>query len=257
MRFGVIKASMKRTMPYITLLLLLLAPLATMGQKGIDVSRFQDSINWKKVAQNKEIKFVYIKATEGATIKDKMYKYNVKKAREQGLLVGSYHVYSSRTTAYEQFNNFKSVVKKDQQDLIPVLDIEAVHCHKLYMKRVDKLLELMEKEYGCKPMIYTSEKLYMTHFNIQKYKRYHFFIANYNRKPDMAYTLWQYTQSGTVKGIRGSVDFSRFNPKYGLANITIPKKRPKEAQLSPVESPAEQPQEAEQEGGDTAQAGGK
>ncbi len=214
---------MKFFVPYIILMLSL--PLMAVGQKGIDVSRYQDTINWKRVQQTKTVDFVYIKATEGASIKDKMYKYNVKKAREHGLKVGSYHVYSSRTTAYDQFNNFKSQVKKDQQDLVPVLDIEATHCHKLYMTRVDKLLELMEKEYGCKPMIYTSEKLYMTHFNNKKYQKYHFWIANYNRKPNMAYTLWQYTQDGQLKGVRESVDFSRFNPKYGLANITMPDKK--------------------------------
>jgi len=214
---------MKAVLKYI-LLLLMLNPSVIMAQKGIDVSRFQDSIKWKRVAQNKNIKFVYVKATEGASIRDKMYKYNVKKAREEGLLVGSYHVYSSRTTAQAQFANFKKVVGDNKQDLIPVLDIEATHCHKLSMARVDKMLSLMEKEYGAKPMIYTSERLYKTHFNIKKYKKYHFFIANYNREPRVAYTLWQYTQHGKLKGISGFVDLSRFSSKYDLDDIKIKKK---------------------------------
>lgn len=194
------------------------------AQKGIDVSRYQDSINWTRVAKNTSIEFVYVKATEGASISDRMYKYNTKKAREAGLLVGSYHVYSSRTTAYQQFANFKKTVGKTEQDLVPVLDIEAVHCNKLYMKRVDKLLELMENEYGVKPMIYTSEKLYNTHFAISKYKKYHYFIANYNCEPKMAYTLWQYTQHGKQKGIAGFVDFSRFHKKYSVKTIKMPDK---------------------------------
>lgn len=214
---------MKAVLKYI-LFLLMLNPSVIMAQKGIDVSRFQDSIKWKRVAQNKNIKFVYVKATEGASIRDKMYKYNVKKAREEGLLVGSYHVYSSRTTAQAQFANFKKVVGDNKQDLIPVLDIEATHCHKLSMARVDKMLSLMEKEYGAKPMIYTSERLYKTHFNIKKYKKYHFFIANYNREPRVAYTLWQYTQHGRLKGISGFVDLSRFSSKYDLDDIKIKKK---------------------------------
>lgn len=204
--------------------LLLLLPLTMTAQKGIDVSRFQDSINWTNVAKNTNIKYVYIKASEGASISDKMYKYNIKKARKAGLLVGSYHVYSSRTTAYQQFDNFKRTVGDNKQDLVPVLDIEAVHCHKLYMKRVDKLLELIEKEYGVKPMIYTSEKLYNTHFNVKKYKQYHFFIANYKREPSMAYTVWQYTQHGKQNGIAGFVDFSKLNKKYDLETIKIPEK---------------------------------
>lgn len=201
-----------------------LLPAVTQGQAGIDVSRFQDTIRWKQVAKNKNIKFVYVKASEGASIRDPMYRYNMSKAREAGLLVGSYHVYSSRTTAYDQFKNFKKVVGKTKQDLIPVLDIEAVHCHKLYMKRVDKLLELMEAEYGVKPMIYTSEKLYKTHFNTKRYQKYHYFIANYKKEPSMAYTVWQYTQHGKQKGIAGYVDFSRFNKKYSVKTIQIPTK---------------------------------
>lgn len=203
------------------ILLAVLFPLSVWAQKGIDVSRFQDSINWTAVAKNKSIEFVYVKASEGASIADPMYKYNIRKARDAGLLVGSYHVYSSRTTAYQQFANFKKVVGKNKQDLVPVIDIEAVHCHKLYMKRVDKLLELMEKEYGVKPMIYTSEKLYKTHFNNTKYRSYHYFIANYKREPSMAYTLWQYTQHGKQKGIAGFVDFSKFNKKYDIETIKL------------------------------------
>lgn len=210
--------------------LLIMLSGATYAQKGIDVSRFQDSIDWKKVAKNSNLEFVYVKASEGASIRDQMYTYNLKKAREAGLLVGSYHVYSSRTTAYQQFANFKKAVGKTKQDIIPVLDIEAVHCHKLYMERVDKLLELMEKEYGAKPMIYTSEKLYTTHFNVKKYKPYHFFIANYKREPAVAYTLWQYTQHGKQKGIAGFVDFSRFNKKYDVEDIKISTKDTTSAQ---------------------------
>lgn len=215
-------------------------PFVLNAQKGIDVSKFQDTINWKQVAKDKSIEFVYVKASEGASISDKMYRYNMAKARENGLLVGSYHVYSSRTTATEQFRNFKRTVGKTKQDLVPVLDIEAVHCNKLYMKRVDMLLDLMEKEYGVKPMIYTSEKLYYTHFDNKKYKRYHFFIANYKKEPSLPYTLWQYTQHGKQKGIAGFVDFSKFNKKYSVKTITIPTKKKKETEAA-ADSTAKKP----------------
>ncbi len=216
---------MKKLLPYWLCLLSFLIPFVLHAQRGLDVSRFQGAIKWDTVAKNKDIKFVYIKASEGASIRDPRYRQNIKEARAAGLKVGSYHVYSSRTTAYEQFRNFKTAVGKSKQDLVPVLDIEAVHCDRLYMARVDKLLELMEKEYGAKPMIYTSEKLYHTHFSANKYQRYHFFIANYRRKPAMSYTLWQYTQKGRIKGISGDVDFSRFSSKYGLKNILLPDKK--------------------------------
>jgi hypothetical protein len=166
-------------------------------------------------------------ATEGATIRDGYYKTNHAAARKAGLLVGSYHVYSSKTTAYQQFNNFKSLVHKKSQDLIPVLDIEGHHSGRLYMARVDKLLELMEKEYGAKPMIYTSEKVYKLHFSGKKYRKYHIFIANYRRTPSVRYTLWQYTETGHISGIAGCVDFSKFDRNHSLSDILMPKKKKK------------------------------
>ena len=46
----------------------------------------------------------------------------------------------------------------------------------------------------------------------------------------MAYTLWQYTQRGKLKGIAGFVDFSKFNKKYNVESIKIKKKTADERQ---------------------------
>ena len=200
---------------------------AQVKTRGIDVSKFQGKINWTKVAKDKTVKFVYIKATEGTSIQDPYYKTNVAKARKAGLLVGSYHLYSSKTTAYQQFANFKKMVKKSEQDLIPVLDIEGHHVGRLNMARVDKLLELMEKEYGVKPIIYTSERLYKTHFATKKYRKYHIFIANYRGYPTTRFTLWQYTERGHCSGISGYVDFNRLHRNHSLSDIKMPKPKPK------------------------------
>lgn len=202
--------------------------LAQTHTRGIDVSKFQGSVNWSKVAKDSTIKFVYVKATEGTSIQDPCYKTNITKARKAGLLVGSYHVYSSKTTAYKQMANFRKLVKKKEQDLIPVLDIEGYHVGRLYMERVDKLLELMEKEYGAKPMIYTSEKLYKEHLSGKKYSKYHIFIAKYNGgSPTVRHTLWQFTEKGSVGGISGEVDISKFNRHHGLSDLKLPGKKTK------------------------------
>ena len=135
----------RRLAAHIVLVLALLFA-TTMQAQGIDVSKYQGKINWTKVSKSKKVKFVYVRATEGASIRDSYYKSNIDKARKAGILVGSYHVYSSKTTAYQQFANFKAVVVKKKQDLVPVLDIEGHHSGRLNMQRVDKLLELMEQK---------------------------------------------------------------------------------------------------------------
>ena len=199
--------------------------------RGIDVSRFQGTINWTQVASDSTIKFVYVKATEGASITDPNYKTNISKARKAGLLVGFYHVYSPKTTAYQQMAKIRKVVKKKDLDLIPVLDIEGGYSDGLYMKRVDKLLELLEKEYGVKPMIYTSMHCYKAHFTGKKYAKYHFFLAKYKGgAPAVRHTLWQYTEKGSVKGVTGPVDISKFNRSHALSDIKMPKKKKAEKQ---------------------------
>ena len=91
----------------LSLLILVLAASvpSTLQAQGIDVSKFQGTINWKKVANSKKVKFVYIRATEGTSIKDPNYRANVDSARKHNIYVGSYHVYSSKTSAYTQFAN--------------------------------------------------------------------------------------------------------------------------------------------------------
>lgn len=210
----------------LALLCLLLMQVSAWGQ-GIDVSKYQGKINWRSVAKSKTVKFVYIRATEGTSIKDSYYKSNVDSARKAGIYVGSYHVYSSKTTASQQFANFKSVVSKKKQDLIPVLDIEGYHSGRLDMARVDKLLQLMESEYGVKPMIYTSEKVYCDHFQGKKYAPYHIFIAKYKGSPSVRYTVWQHSRTGRVRGISGDVDLDKFHPKHSLYDILMPRLRKK------------------------------
>ena len=213
----------------LSILVLAMWPTATLQAQGIDVSKFQGTIKWYKVAKSKKVKFVYIRATEGTSIKDPYYKANLDSASKAGILVGSYHVYSSKTSAYTQFANFKSVAVKKKQDLIPVLDIEGHHSGRLDMARVDKLLQLMEKEYGVKPMIYTSEKVYNEHFAGKKYRTYHIFIANYHGTPTVRYTLWQHTTTGRISGIKGDVDLSKFHKKHSLYDVLMPKHRKKKA----------------------------
>lgn len=218
-------------------LLICLAGLNATAQvrsRGIDVSKYQGTINWNKVVKDSTIKFVYVKATEGTSIQDPFYRTNLTKAKKAGLLVGSYHLYSSKTTAYQQMGNIRSVIKKSEQDLVPVLDIEGHHSGRLYMERVDKLLELMEREYGVKPIIYTSEKVYKTHFAGKKYAKYHIFIANYRSYPTTRFTLWQYTERGHCSGISGYVDFNRFHRNHSISDIRMPKK--KKATATPSDS---------------------
>lgn len=55
------------------------------GYDGIDVSRHNGVIDWKKVSKNRNIKYVFVKATEGYGHVDKNYLYNAQQAHKHHL----------------------------------------------------------------------------------------------------------------------------------------------------------------------------
>ena len=55
---------------------------------------------------------------------DRHYRRNIRLARKYGLKVGSYHLMSAGSSVTTQFRDFQKMVKKGEQDLIPVLDVE-------------------------------------------------------------------------------------------------------------------------------------
>ena len=62
------------------------------GVVGVDVSHHQDDIDWPKVSQS-NVRFAYIKATEGGDYVDPKFTDNWKQARAAGLAVGVYHFF--------------------------------------------------------------------------------------------------------------------------------------------------------------------
>ena len=73
---------------------------------GIDVSAHNGDIDFDRV-KAEGIEFVFIKATEGSTFKDKRFVDNVRKARKAGLKVGAYHFFRFDTPGYMQGLNFE------------------------------------------------------------------------------------------------------------------------------------------------------
>lgn len=209
---------------------------------GIDVSWYQKKIDWDATARDKRITFAFIKATEGGRIKDANYRYNIENARRKGIKVGSYHFLRPETPVRQQFDNFISRVKKHEQDLIPVIDIEDMPEIGVRWKpqqardMLKQMADMIEKHYGCKPMIYTSNKFFTDYLG-RAFAGYHLFIARYgNVEPEpmngVTWTLWQFTKAGRVDGIDHAVDLSRFNKGHSLASIAMHKHKGKEKSSS-------------------------
>ena len=198
---------------------------------GIDISSHQGLIDWAKVSSDKDIRFVYIKATEGATYRSPHYAYNVTQARRHGVLVGSYHYLTSSSSIDEQFENFSKFALKSVQDLIPMLDVEVRGnwSRSQLIDSVDKFCNLVENHYGVQPMIYSTMGFYnknlTPHFN-----KHHLYIGRYsNSEPQInwegEYTIWQYSETGIIPGIDAYVDLCRFRKDGWLEDILLPQEK--------------------------------
>ena len=201
---------------------------ANLIYDGIDVSSYQKDIDWSATAKDKNIKFVYVKATEGSTYRSRHYQYNIENARQYGIHVGAYHFFRPNVPVEKQFLNFTSVVKKEDQDLIPLIDVEVRGNNLTVKALVDSVLafaDKLEDQYGCKPMNYTGHAFYNSYLS-GKISGYPLFIARYSKvEPRLTgganWVLWQFSEKGVIAGIAHAVDLCRFNNRCGLKAILI------------------------------------
>ena len=190
---------------------------ASSWYQGIDVSHYQGRIDWHRVARSGEVKFVYIKATQGSTIVDDRYSYNNRNARREGILCGAYLYLSSSSSVKDQFNAFKRVAKKKDQDLRPVIDVEREAMRHWSQKEVrlnlKKMIQLMTDHYGTSPVIY-SQYQYYNECLAPAFNNYHLFLAKYSKgcpqiRGKGKVDIWQFTERGCVNGISTRVDLNR------------------------------------------------
>jgi lysozyme len=97
---------------------------------GIDVSRWQDEVNWKRLKARTldddtiTFEFAFIKATEGIFIEDPMFRDNWDDAKKNKIIRGAYHYFLCNYDPKLQAKNFISSVKLQKGDFPPVIDIE-------------------------------------------------------------------------------------------------------------------------------------
>jgi len=200
---------------------------------GIDISHHQGRIDWRELKNNGMIddfpvRFVMIKATEGASRLDENFNDNFYQAREYGFTRGAYHFYSVHSSARAQAEYFLRQVKLEKGDLPPVLDVEHKPKHQTddeFRRSVKLWLDIVEDHYKVKPIIYTYYKFKMKYLSDSIFDDYHYWIAHYY-VDSMAYKgpwkFWQHTDVGRLPGINGYVDFNIYNGSfYDLRQMTI------------------------------------
>lgn len=197
---------------------------------GIDVSHHNGVIDWQRVAATKKVGFAYIKATEGYRHPDKRYDDNIEGARKAGIKAGSYHLLTTRFDMRTQFEYFTSIVDRNKQDIIPMVDIEENKVTRWSRKQLQdslaKFLRLAEDYYGSEPVIYCSYRFYKQKL-APRFNNSILFLARYSKLPPKldedgrTHDIWQFTEHGTVDGIEGDVDLNRFGPNTTINDISF------------------------------------
>lgn len=196
---------------------------ATDAVRGIDVSHHNGAINWQKV-HAAGIAFAYTKATEGVGLNDTHFTTNYAVIKSNGMLRGAYHFFRPRSDAQAQADSFLHVVNRLEpgDDLPPTLDVEADdgQSAKVIISGVQKWLDVVEAKLGRTPIIYTSASFWNAKLNgTTQFVTHLLWVAHYTFKPKpiiptgfAKYTIWQFSEKGTVNGINSlSVDLDRFN----------------------------------------------
>ena len=198
---------------------------------GIDISHYQEHINWERLRNasigDTPIRFVFIKATEGEKLMDDYFNENFFLSRENDFVRGAYHFFVPDVDPRRQAEFFLRQVHLVPGDLPPVLDVEkAGKLTKQQLRHDVKVwLDLVEKKYGVKPILYTGYKFKLEYLDTPEFADYPFWIAHYYVR-ELTYkgkwAFWQHTDCGKVKGIKGLVDCNIFNgTQEDLMALTI------------------------------------
>lgn len=182
---------------------------------GIDVSHYQGKIDWNELStSHHSIEFIFIRATMGVDDIDRCFERNWNNAKANNYIRGAYHYYRPNENSTKQFENFKSVVRLENGDFFPVLDIEkeSRFGREKLREGVLNWLKLAEEEYGVKPIVYTGLKFYQ-HILKGHIDDYPLWIAAYSGKhrlKPVEWTFHQFTEKVRVKGIKSTVDGNDF-----------------------------------------------
>ena len=193
--------------------------------KGIDVSKWQGSIDWNAVkASGVEyaiIRVGYRGYGSGALVEDPYFRQNIQGAAAAGLKVGVYVFSQAITTAeaVEEASMAINAVKGYNLHYPIYFDTEAATTNGSGRadglgsgQRTDIANAFCQtvRNSGYKAGIYASKSWFMYNLNYGALSHYDIWLAHYTSATDFAYRydMWQYTGTGSCPGVSGAVDLN-------------------------------------------------
>jgi len=193
----------------------------TRQKVGIDVSKYQGDINWKKVAAA-GVQFVIIRAgyrgsVTGALVEDPNFVANIRGALSEGLEVGVYFFTQAinETEAVEEASAVVSMVREYDITLPIYIDTEGAggngRADGLDVETRTAVCEAFcrtAQNAGYNAGVYASRSWLYNNLNTKVLDKYEIWNAEWVSVPQYTgyYTMWQYSSKGSVDGITGNVD---------------------------------------------------
>ncbi|MEG0027230.1 MAG: glycoside hydrolase family 25 protein [Raoultibacter sp.] len=191
--------------------------------EGIDVSSHNQQIDWQAVAAS-GVDFAYLRAgyrgyTEGKIWEDELFDQNIEGATKAGLDVGVYFFSQAITEreAREEADWVLEAVKGYQLRYPIAFDLEenGVEDERIAGLTQAETTQIAKafcdriRERGYEAIIYGNNLWLDGHYDLAALiDTYDLWYADYADKPGQTYRfrIWQYTSTGDVPGISGSVD---------------------------------------------------
>lgn len=196
---------------------------------GIDVSRYQGEIDWQKV-KDSGVEFVIIRVglrgygQKGVMVEDANARKNYQEATAAGLKVGAYF-FSQATSvseAMEEADYALELTKDWSLDMPLVCDWECLaEDYRTFGMDARAITDCIKAfcntvaDAGKQAMIYCNLSQSPKEMFYQELTDYPFWFALYEDTPNFPCTaaMWQYTNAGSVPGIKGNVDINLFFPE--------------------------------------------
>lgn len=196
--------------------------------QGFDVSHYQGTVQyyqgtvqWDQINPDTKI-FAIAKATGGTDFIDPDFQINWNGMKEQGFIRGAYHFFYPQDDASQQAKNYLANLGTLQKtDLPPILNVEVANglASEVIVNKVLVWLTEVEKTTQRRPMIYSDLNFAQTYLTDERLSIYPLWIADYGDSvgslplpwSTSSWSLWQYSDKGSVLGIQGPVDLDEFN----------------------------------------------
>lgn len=176
---------------------------------GIDVSSHNGVIDYRKVRAD-GVEFVWIKASEGVSFKDKNFYMNYANAGQSGLKRGAYHFFRFDKDGVEQALNLLEVVGDRNLEMGVAIDVESSGNpegidDELIKERLSTMVDYLNLR-GLAPTLYCNKKDYYR-FLEDSFPGHSLWICALSEDQIASeWTFWQYSHHGAIKGVRGKVD---------------------------------------------------